>query len=361
MQSPTARVEEMAVVHRVFRQGFPATAELVGRTSPGATGRARSVADHLDFLLDMLHHHHTTEDELIWPLPVERAAIASELTARMEAQHAEIHQASQRVQGLLGPWRVSGDHGRPLAEAVEALDAALVAHLDDEEAHVVPLIRTHVTDVEWELFGRRTFEKFSGPHRLIATGALEDVATAEERVWFFGRLPLPVRLVWRLVGRRRYDRHMAEVRGIAGPAPVVQRLGGAVNRLAVRLYRRSGGRIGGSAKGLPVAVLTVPGRRSGTPRSVPVVYIEHDGAYVVAGSAGGMKAEPQWFRNVRATDQVRLEIGTTSVAADVHVPDAADQDRLWQDVVLARAPFFAKYQEKAGRRIPVAVLTPRSP
>ena len=60
-------------------------------------------------------------------------------------------------------------------------------------------------------------------------------------------------------------------------------------------------------------------------------------------------------------DQVRLEFGTTSVAADVHVPDAADQDRLWQDVVLARAPFFARDQEKAGRRIPVAVLTPRSP
>jgi deazaflavin-dependent oxidoreductase (nitroreductase family) len=92
-----------------------------------------------------------------------------------------------------------------------------------------------------------------------------------------------------------------------------------------------------------------------------VAYIEHDGGYIVTGSAGGTKAEPQWFRNVRATGRVRLEIGREPYDADVLVPATAGRDLLWQDVVLDRAPFFSKYQEKAGRIIPVAVLTPRSP
>ena len=85
------------------------------------------------------------------------------------------------------------------------------------------------------------------------------------------------------------------------------------------------------------------------------------GGYIVTGSAGGTKAEPQWFRNVRATRRVRIEIGYESYDAEVLVPEAADRDLLWHDVVLERAPFFAKYQEKAGRTIPIAVLTPGAP
>ncbi|WP_281221106.1 hypothetical protein [Nocardia uniformis] len=41
------------------------------------------------------------------------------------------------------------------------------------------------------------------------------------------------------------------------------------------------------------------------------------------------------------------------------VPEATGRDQLWYDVVLRQAPFFAKYQDKSGRIIPVAVLTPR--
>lgn len=142
---------------------------------------------------------------------------------------------------------------------------------------------------------------------------------------------------------------------------MLRRLFRGANHLAVALYRRSGGRIGGSAKGIPVLLITAPGRRTGSPHTVPVAYIEHDGGYIVTGSAGGTKAEPQWFRNVRATRWVRIEIGHEGYDAEVLVPEPADRDLLWHDVVLERAPFFAKYQEKAGRIIPVAVLTPRSP
>lgn len=35
-----------------------------------------------------------------------------------------------------------------------------------------------------------------------------------------------------------------------------------------------------------------------------------------------------------------------------------ERDRAWRDVVLAQAPEVLKYATKAGRPIPVAVLTP---
>ncbi len=353
-----ARTEEMAVIHRVFRHGFPMVAGLIRRTPPGATGRSEQIAAHLNFLLNGIHHHHTGEDEHIWPLLVERAAPQAELVKRMETQHEVVAERSERVRSILDRWRESATDGEPLAVAIDEFTAALVEHLDEEEAHVVPLIRAHITAAEWERFGQETFEKFTNPEKLIATGTLEEVATAEEVAWFTGGLPLPIKVMWRGAGRRKYAHYIARVRGAPRAGRVLPRLMRNANHLAVALYRRSGGRIGGSAKGLPVMLITAPGRRTGSPHTVPVAYIEHQSGYIVTGSAGGTKAEPQWFRNVRSTPYVRIEVGPEQYDTEVLVPEGTARDALWQNVVLERAPFFAKYQDKAGRIIPVAVLTP---
>jgi deazaflavin-dependent oxidoreductase (nitroreductase family) len=139
----------------------------------------------------------------------------------------------------------------------------------------------------------------------------------------------------------------------------VKRLIRAGNGLAVFLYRRSNGRIGGSARGgTPVLLLTVPGRKTGTPHTAPVSYFEDQGSYVVTGTAGGRKQDPQWFRNLRAAPRAHVELGPRHLDVDVHVASGVERDRLWREVVLARAPSFATYEEKSGRVIPVAMLTP---
>lgn len=233
-----ARTEEMAVVHRVFRRGFPMIGELVRQTAPGAVGRSEPIATHLDFLLTALHHHHTGEDEQIWPLLLQRADPQADLINRMEAQHGVVSERSERLRSLLDHWRQSATQTERLALAIDNLSVALDEHLDEEEARVVPLIRAHISAEEWELFGQKTFEKFTDQEKLIATGALEDIATAEEASWFTGDLPVPIKVMWRLIGRRKYRRYIARVRGSARPGPVQRRFFRAANRLAVWLYRR---------------------------------------------------------------------------------------------------------------------------
>ncbi len=128
---------------------------------------------------------------------------------------------------------------------------------------------------------------------------------------------------------------------------------------AVWKYRRTNGRSGGQTKGIPTLLLTVAGRKTGTPHTVPVVYFEHNGSYLVAASAGGMKAEPQWVRNLEAAGLARIEIREQAFEVDGRVMRTAERDDLWKHVVLAQAPFFATYEQKSGRVIPVARLTPR--
>lgn len=134
----------------------------------------------------------------------------------------------------------------------------------------------------------------------------------------------------------------------------------AANGIAVSLYRRSNGRIGGKAKGIPVLLLTVAGRRTGTPFTVPVVYFEHEGDDVGCGTAGGLKVDPQWVSNLKAAGQATVQIGTQTYAADGRVTDGASASscgRPW--CLLAPSPWRTT-EEKSGRVIPVARLTPRA-
>lgn len=72
------------------------------------------------------------------------------------------------------------------------------------------------------------------------------------------------------------------------------------NKVFIRLSR-----LGLSFGGESPVVLTVPGRKSGAPRSTPVTPMTLDGKrYVVGGFPGA-----DWVRNARAASEVTLERG----------------------------------------------------
>ncbi len=289
----------------------------------------------------------------------ERVDLADASVDRMEHQHREIDAAVHEVRARLDPWAAepTAEASAGLATSLGRLLDVLVPHLDEEERDVVPLIAGCVTEEEWEEFGHKAFEKFQPAQWLIAMGQLLEVATPDEAAAMFATLPLPVRVLWHTIGKRQYARRMNAVRG-KPMNHVLRRLFAVIGPLPVRMYERTDGRRGGTAKGLPVLLVTVPGRRSGIPRTTPVVYLEHDGGYLVSGSGGGMAREPQWFRNLRRASQAQVRVGASRYAVRVRVPDRAERDRLWSDVVLPQAPFFADYERKAARLIPLAQLTP---
>lgn len=350
---------QMPLIHRIFRHGLREVRRLVPEVAPTATGRARAVDAHLRFLLDGLHHHHTGEDEMIWPVLSERLGPEAHLVARMEPQHQRIDEEVTRVRRVSSQWAE-----RPVPELADALTAAirtllevLEAHLDEEERVVVPLIDEHLSATEWEDMGRRIFEKFAPRERPIAMGQLLEVARDDEAQRMFADLPAPVRVLWAVAGKRQYRRYIGAMRG-KPLNPLLRRTFRAANPLAVRTYRRSGGRLGARAKGLPVLLITVRGRRTGEDHTTPVAYFDVGDGYLVCGTGGGMAPEPQWFRNLRRADRARIQIGATTLPVTVHVLDRAERDRALNDVVLSRAPFFTKYEERSGRVVPIALLTP---
>jgi deazaflavin-dependent oxidoreductase (nitroreductase family) len=141
---------------------------------------------------------------------------------------------------------------------------------------------------------------------------------------------------------------------VADVQTLVMRAMGALN---IRLYRASGGRLMGKVRGVPVLLLTVVGRKTRVEHTTPVSYIEDGGRFIVTGSGGGSPSDPQWFRNLRRADRAVIEVGPRRIDVTVAIAGPDEHKVLWEQL-LARAPFFGKYQAKVEREIPMAVLTP---
>lgn len=225
--APTSRpdVQEMVVVHRMFRREYELAPLLVCEVRAGDRARAGVVAGHLAELGTMLHHHHLGEDELVWPKLHLRAPISDELVQRMEGQHAHVGGLLERVDGLLPSWTSGGDPTArdELVAVLDELAPALEQHLLEEERDVLPLIDQHMTAAEWNELGERGVAAIPKTRMLVLFGyILEDTSQDEQRK-MLAVLPAPVRLVYRAVGRRRHERERDRIR--AGAVPVQRRPG----------------------------------------------------------------------------------------------------------------------------------------
>ncbi|WP_147918450.1 nitroreductase family deazaflavin-dependent oxidoreductase [Ruania zhangjianzhongii] len=112
-------------------------------------------------------------------------------------------------------------------------------------------------------------------------------------------------------------------------------------------------------QGRPVVVVTMIGARSGRPRRVPLMRVEHEGCYLAVASKGGAPADPQWVANIRAhPDEIRVLDGTTETAMTSRQLTGEERATWWDRGVVA-FPSYADYQRKTDREIPVFLLEPR--
>ena len=206
--------QEMVVVHRVFRREFRLAPQIVGSVADGDLERARVVTAHLTEMGTMLHHHHTGEDELVWPKLNERVQVSADLVSRMEEQHEQVAVLMHRIDELLPRWSATASAGvrDELAAVLAELSPALDAHLDEEEREVLPLVGQHFTLAEWNEIGARGRAGIPKPRMLVVLGHILEETSPEERAAFLGHAPPPARLLYKLVGQRKFEREVAVLR-----------------------------------------------------------------------------------------------------------------------------------------------------
>ena len=125
----------------------------------------------------------------------------------------------------------------------------------------------------------------------------------------------------------------------------------------VALYEASGGTEGTTLRGMPVVLLTMRGASSGKLRKVPLMRVEHEGAYAAVASQGGAPHHPAWYRNLITSSHLEVQDGPVKgdyVAREVR----GEEKATWWERAVAAFPDYAEYQRKTEREIPVLVLEP---
>jgi F420H(2)-dependent quinone reductase len=130
-------------------------------------------------------------------------------------------------------------------------------------------------------------------------------------------------------------------------------------RAHARIYRRTGGRIGGRIPRLPsLLLLDHVGARSGTRRTTPLVYMPDGDTLLVVASKGGHPRHPGWLHNLRAHPDTEVQIRRERRKVRAREATAEEADRLWPRAV-DHNPHWGRYRERTTREIPLVLLEPR--
>jgi F420H(2)-dependent quinone reductase len=131
-----------------------------------------------------------------------------------------------------------------------------------------------------------------------------------------------------------------------------------VSALNVWVYRRSRGRwMSRFPSGAPVCLLTTAGRKSGQPRTVPLLYLKDGNDWVIVASQGGAPQHPGWYFNLEADPKGEVEIGAERFPVTARRVSEEEKAALWPRLVAIYPP-YDQYQRRTSRPIPVVRLSP---
>ena len=98
----------------------------------------------------------------------------------------------------------------------------------------------------------------------------------------------------------------------------------------VKRYLETDGAEGHEWRGTTVLILTTTGRRSGEPRSTPLIYQPHGDDYVVVASKGGAPEHPAWYLNIEADPEVTVQVLGDRFKATARTATPDEKPELWR-------------------------------
>jgi hemerythrin-like domain-containing protein len=207
-------VSDMVMIHNLFRKVLAQAPGLIRGVAPADTARAAIVANYLDELIFGLHNHHNGEDLLLWDNLVERAPACGIHVELMKKQHEAVGLILDKLTTLIPAWRETAttDQTNEILNSVDQLSNTLFNHLDQEQEKILPVASVAFDQKDWDKIGEHARSQIPRDRQFIQLGSiLNSMSPAESEAWSKKNLPGPIRLLYRLVGKRQYDAYQKQL------------------------------------------------------------------------------------------------------------------------------------------------------
>lgn len=126
----------------------------------------------------------------------------------------------------------------------------------------------------------------------------------------------------------------------------------------IRDYVSSDGKKGHLWRGVDTLLLTTRGRKTGKLRRTALIYGRDGDRYLVVASTGGAPNHPEWYLNLVANPEVRIQVGPEEFAATASATSGVERSNYWNRMAEIW-PDYDNYQKKCKRTIPVVILERR--
>jgi deazaflavin-dependent oxidoreductase (nitroreductase family) len=123
----------------------------------------------------------------------------------------------------------------------------------------------------------------------------------------------------------------------------------------IRQYRATDGEVGYEWNGATCLLLTTTGRKSGEPRTQPLIFSYYEDAYVVVASQGGAPTHPNWYFNLVSNPTVEVQVKGDRFPATARTAEGEERTKLWK-LSTVTWPNYDEYTKRTDRVIPVVVL-----
>jgi hypothetical protein len=203
----------MYVMHHAFRRDLDRFVSAVGATPVDDRITWQALAARWDRFFTILHHHHSVEDEYIWPFLMQRADDDERaILEAMEDEHGHIDPllaaVAEGFTALAGDRLPAGaeDARAALRVRVVATRDLLARHLEHEETEALVILQRHSTTADWHRIEKDEIGKKKVPVPMpFLVGWCAEEVPAKEMDEIFGIVGKPFKVLW-LLTRRGFRR-----------------------------------------------------------------------------------------------------------------------------------------------------------
>jgi hypothetical protein len=209
----TTPTMDMVAVHQALIGALDDAPTLVGGAGDDAA-RVAVIGSFYENVLEFLHVHHAGEDDLVYPVLIERCPDQTAALERVDAQHTLLDAPMADAGAALASWTAapSVEGGHAVIDLLGTVGATLRPHLADEETTVLPIASAWMSPEEWAALPGHSLRSFRADKPWLALGLVREQLTQEQKDHMLAGMPPELQSRWTEQWEPAFVAFIAEVR-----------------------------------------------------------------------------------------------------------------------------------------------------